>query len=99
MIDNLDVDKIIAERITLQHSPLIHKLIEEAANEMKEIINENRDLQYVNIWSKKKTNDLNKILENEKIEPATPAHITIKQISDAAAHFLAEYRANKGVKN
>jgi len=98
MIDNLDVDRIITERITLQHSRLIHKLIEEAANEMKEIINENRDLQYVKIWSKKKTNDLNKVLENEKIEPATPAHITIKQISDAAAYFLAEYRANKGVK-
>jgi len=104
MIDNLDVDRIITERITLKsiplhHSRLIHKLIEEEANEMKEIINENRDLQYVKIWSEKKTNDLNKILENEKIEPATPAHITIKQISDAAAHFLAEYRANKGVKN
>ncbi len=98
MIDNLDVDRIITERITLQHSRLIHKLIEEAANEMKEIINENRDLQYVKIWSKKKTKDLNKILENEKIEPATPVYITIKQISDAAAHFLAECRANKGVK-
>ena len=98
MIDNLDVDRIITERITLQHSPLIHKLIEEAANEMKEIINENRDLQYVKIWSKKKTKDLNKILENEKIEPATPMYITIKQISDAATHFLAECRANKGVK-
>ncbi len=98
MIDNLDVDRIITERITLQHSRLIHKLIEEAANEMKEIINENRDLQYVKIWSNKKTKDLNKILENEKIEPATPVYITIKQISDAAAHFLAECRANKGVK-
>ena len=98
MIDNLDVDRIITERITLQHSRLIHKLIEEAANEMKEIINENRDLQYVKIWSKKKTKDLNKILENEKIEPATPVYITIKQISDAAAHFLAECRANQGVK-
>jgi len=99
MIDSLDVDGIITERITLQNSRLIRKLIEEAANEMKEIISENRDLQYVKIWSEEKTNDLNKILESEKIEPATPAHITIKQISDAAAHFLAEYRANKGVKN
>lgn len=98
MIDNLDVDRIITERITLQPSRLIHKLIEEAANEMKDIINENRDLQYVKIWSKKKTKELNKILENEKIEPATPVYITIKQISDAAAHFLAECRANKGVK-
>ncbi len=103
MIDNLDVDRIITERITLKsiplhHSRLIHKLIEETANEMKDIINENRDLQYVKIWSKKKTKDLNKILENEKIEPATPVYITIKQISDAAAHFLAECRANKGVK-
>jgi len=98
MIDNLDVDRIITERITLQHSRLIHKLIEEAVNEMKDIINENRDLQYVKIWSKKKTKELNKILENEKIEPATPMYITIKQISDAAAHFLAECRANKGVK-
>ena len=99
MIDNLDVDRIIIERITVQHSRLIQKLIEEAANEMKEIINENRDLQYVTIWVKKKTHDLNKIVENEKIEPTTPSHKTIKQISDAAAHFLAEYRANKGVKN
>ena len=99
MIDSLDVDRIIAERITLQHSRLIHKLIEEAANEMKEIINENRDLQYVKIWSEKKTKDLNKILENEKIEPATPVYITIKQISDAAKHFLVECRANKSVKN
>ncbi len=98
MIDNLDVDRIITERITLQHSRLIHRLIEETANEMKEIINENRDLQYVKIWSNKKTKELNKILENEKIEPATPVYITIKQISDAAAHFLAECRANKGVK-
>jgi len=98
MIDNLDVDRIITERITLQHSRLIRKLIEEVANEMKGIINENRDLQYVKIWSEKKTKDLNKILENEKIEPATPVYITIKQISDAAAHFLAECRANKGVK-
>jgi hypothetical protein len=47
----------------------------------------------------KKTNDLNNVLENDKIEPATPVHITIKQISDAAKHFLAEYRANKMVKN
>ena len=99
MIDNLDVDRIITERITLQHSRLIRKLIEEVANEMKDIINENRDLQYVKIWSEKKTKDLNKILENEKIEPATPVYITIKQISDAAAHFLAECRANKGVKS
>ena len=99
MIDNLDVDRIITERITLRHSRLIHKLIEEAANEMKEIINENRDLQYVKIWSEKKTKDLNKILENEKIEPATPVYITIKQISDAAKHFLVECRANKSVKN
>ena len=99
MIDNLDVDRIITERITLQHSRLIRTLIEEVANEMKDIINENRDLQYVKIWSEKKTKDLNKILENEKIEPATPVYITIKQISDAAAHFLAECRANKGVKN
>ena len=59
MIDNLDVDRIITERITLQHSRLIHRLIEEAANEMKDIINENRDLQYVKIWSNKKTKELN----------------------------------------
>jgi hypothetical protein len=95
MIDSSDVDRIITERITLQHSRVLHKLIEEAANEMKDIINENRDLQYVTIWVKKKTNDLNNILENEKIEPATPVYITIRQISDAAAHFLAEYRANR----
>ena len=99
MINNLDVDRIITERITPQHSRLIHKLIEEAANEMKEIINEDSDLQYVKIWSEKKTNDLNKILENEKIEPATPAYITINQISDVAKHFLVERRADKSVKN
>lgn len=99
MLDSLDVDRIITERITLQDSRLIHKLIDEAANEMKEIINENRDLQYVKIWSEKKTKDLNKILENEKIEPATPVYIAIKQISDAAKHFLVECRADKGVKN
>lgn len=98
MVDNVDVDRLITERITIQHSRLIQKLIEEAANEMKDIIKENKDLQYVTIWVKKKTNDLNTILEKEKIEPATPAHKTIKQISDAAAHFLAEYRANKSVK-
>jgi hypothetical protein len=103
MIDSLDVDRIITERITPKsipppHSRLIHKFIEEAANEMKEIIREKRDLQYVKIWSKKKINDLNTILEKGNIEPATPAHITIKQISDAAAHFLAEYRANNSVK-
>jgi hypothetical protein len=98
MIDGLDVDRIITERITLPHSQVIRKLIEAAANEMKEIISENRDLQYVTIWVKKKTNDVNEILEKEKIEPATPAYITIKQISDAAAHFLVEYRANKRVK-
>ena len=66
MIDGLDVDRIITERITLKsipphHSRLIHKFIEEAVNEMKEIIGENRDLQYVQIWSEKKTNDLNRI--------------------------------------
>jgi len=95
MIDSSDVDRIITERITLQHSRVLNTLIEEAANEMKDIINENRDLQYVTIWVKKKTNDLNDILENEKIEPATPVYITIRQITDAAAHFLAEYRANR----
>ena len=46
----------------------------------------------------KKTNDLNKILENDRIELATPAYITIKQISDAAAHFPVERRADKSVK-
>ena len=103
MMDSLDVDRIMAERITLRlisqhHSRLIHQLIEETVNEMKEIIRENRDLQYVKIWSEKKTDDMNETLEKEKIEPATPAYITIKQISDAAMHFVAEYRATKGVK-
>jgi len=104
MIDSLDVDRMITERITLKsipqpHSRLIHKFIEEVANEMKEIIREKRDMQYVKIWSEKKINDLYQILEKEHIEPSTPAYIAIKQISDAAAHFVAEYRTNKGFKD
>jgi hypothetical protein len=103
MMDSLDVDRIIVERITIQsiyllHSRLIHKVIDETTNEMKEIIRENRELQSVEIWLTNKTNYLHIILENEQIEPASPAYITIKQISDAATHFVAEYRANKGVK-
>ena len=35
MIDSLDVDRIITERITPQHSRLIRKLIEEAEKEEK----------------------------------------------------------------
>jgi hypothetical protein len=46
----------------------------------------------------KKTNDLNKIIENDRIEPATPVYITIKQICDVAKHFPVERRADKGVK-
>ena len=102
-MDNVDVDRIIIERITIKssyllHTRLIHKVIDEITNEMKEIIRENRDLQYVEIWLDKKTKYLDLILENEKIEPASPAYITIKQISDAVTHFVSEYRANKGVK-
>ena len=102
MIDNVDVDRIITERITIQSLPLhdsqlIHKLIAEATSEMKVIIREHRDLQYVKIWSENKTVELQKMLEKETIEPATPAYIAIKQLSDAATHFLAEYRANKSV--
>jgi hypothetical protein len=100
MIDNVDVDQIITERITIQslllpHSQLLHKLIAEATSEMKAIIREQRDLQYVKIWSKNKTVQLQKILEKETIEPATPTYIAIKQLSDVATHFLAEYRATK----
>jgi hypothetical protein len=100
MIDNVDVDRIITERITIQslplhHSQLIHKLIAEAMSEMKAIIREQRDLQYVKIWSENKTVEVYELLERETIEPATPAYIAIKQLSDAAIHFLAEYRANK----
>jgi hypothetical protein len=103
MIDSLEVDRIITERITLKsislhHSPLVHKLVEEAVNEMNEIIRDNRDMQYAENWLEKKTKDLNKILEKEKIEPATPVYITIKQINDAATHFVAEYRVNQGVR-
>jgi hypothetical protein len=100
MIDNVDVDRIITERITVQslplhHSQLLHKLIAEATSEMKAIIREQRDLQHVKIWSENKTVEVYKLLERETIEPATPAYIAIKQLSDAATHFLAEYRANK----
>jgi hypothetical protein len=103
MIDNVDVDRIITERIMLKslplpHSRLIHKLIAEATSEMKAIIRENRDMQYVKMWLKNKTVDLYEMLEKETIEPATLAYIAIKQISDAAMHFVAEYRATKGVK-
>ena len=99
MIENVDVDRIITERITvhslpLHHSQLLHKLIAEAANEMKAMIREQRDLLYVKIWLENKTVELQNILEKEPIEPATPAYIVIKQLSDAATHFLAEYRAS-----
>jgi hypothetical protein len=99
MIDNMDVDRILTERITVQslpphHSQLIHKLIAEATSEMKAIIREQRDLQYVKIWSENKTVELQKMLEKKTIEPATPTYIAIKQLSDAATHFLAEYRVS-----
>jgi hypothetical protein len=103
MIDSLDVERIITERITLEslplpHSRLIHKLIAETTSEMKAIMRDNRDMQYVKNWSKNKTVDVYNMLEEETIEPATPAYIAIKQISDAALHFVAEYRVDKGVK-
>ena len=102
-MDSLDVERIITERIThksllLSHSRLIHKLIAEVKSEMKAIIRENRDMKYVENWSENKTIELYKLLEKEKIEPATPAYIAIKQLSDAATHFVAEYRVNKDVK-
>jgi len=102
MIEGVDVDRLIAERVPrkslpLQHAPLIQKVIEEAVQDMKAILRENRDLQYVKIWSENKTKALNTMLETENIEPATPAYITIKQISDAAMHFTAEYRAHQRV--
>ena len=97
MIDNVDVDRIITERIMpkslpLPHSRLIHKLIAEATSEMKAIIRENRDMKYVKMWLMNKTADVYKMLEKETIEPATQAYIAIKQISDAAMHFVVEYR-------
>ena len=100
MTDNVDVDRIITERITVQsiplhHFQLLHKLIAKATSEMKAMIREQRDLQYVKIWSENKTVELQNILEKETIEPATPTYIAIKQLSDAATHFLAEYRAKK----
>jgi len=99
MIDNVDVDRIITERITvhslsLPHSQLLHKLIAEATSEMKAMMREYRDLQYVKSWLENKTVELQKLLDKETIEPATPAYIAIKQLSDTATHFLAEYRAN-----
>ena len=103
MTGPLNVERIINERITQrtnippQYSQLIHTLKKETADEMKEIIRENRDLQDVRIWLKKKTKDLNRILETKRIKPATPAYKTIRQIEDAATHFVAEYRAHKKI--
>ena len=95
-MDNLDVESILNERITQktnvppQLSRLIHKLKDETMDEIKEIIRENRDMQYSRRWGQKKTLSLIKILETERIKPTTPVYITIKQIGDAAAHFIAE---------
>ena len=102
-MDDEDADRIIIERITIQpryrlHSRLIHEAIEETSTEMKAIIREQRAMQYVENWLENKTQSLHLLLENAEIEPATPAYITIKQISDAATHFVAEYRAKKGVE-
>ena len=82
----------------LRHAQLIQKVLEEAVTEMKDMIREKRDLQYVKTWSEKKTKDVTTILETEHMEPATPAYTTMKQISDAATHFIADYRANNGVQ-
>jgi hypothetical protein len=103
MIDNVDVDRIITERIMLKsiplpHSRLIHKIIAEVTSEMKAIIRENRDMKFVKMWLKNMTIDIYEMLGKETIEPATQAYIAIKQISDAAMHFVAEYRATKGVQ-
>lgn len=102
-MDDEEADRIISERITIQsryrrHSRLIQKAIEDTATEMKVIIREQRAMPYVESWLENKTQALHCLLENAEIEPATPAYITIKQISDAATHFVAEYRAKKGVK-
>ena len=102
MIVNANVDRLITERITVQslplhHSQLIHKLIAEATSEMKAIIRAQRDLQYVKIWSKNKIIALQKLVVKEIIKPTTAEYIVIKQLSDAAMHFLAQYRANKSV--
>ena len=93
-MDDEDVDRIISERITIQsryrrHSRLIHEAIEETATEMKDIVREQRAMPYVESWLENKTRSLHVLLE---IVPATP-DITIKQVSDAATHFVAEYRA------
>jgi hypothetical protein len=100
MRDSLDVDRIITERIPLKSIPLhysrlIRELIAETTSEMKAMIREHRDLHYVKMWSENKTVDVYKLLKQETIEPATPTYIAIKQLSDAAMHFLAEYRVNK----
>jgi hypothetical protein len=63
---------------------------------MKNIIREQMEMPYVESWLENKTRSLHELLEKEKIVPATPAYITIKQVSDAATHFVAEYRAKKG---
>ncbi len=82
----------------LQHARLIHKVLEEAVTEMKDMIREKRDLQYVKTWSEKKTKDVTTMLETEHMEPATPAYTAMKQLSDAATHFSADYRAHNGVQ-
>ena len=103
MTGPVDVERIMKERITQrtnippQHSQLIHDLKMKTMDEMKEIIRENWDLQDVRIWLQKKTKDLNEILETKRIKPATPVYKTIKQIGDAAAHFVAEHRADKKI--
>ena len=103
MTETADIERIMNERSTqrtnvpAQHSQLIQKLKDETTDEMKEILKENSDLQDVRTWLHKKTKYLNRILETERIKPATSAYIIIKQIGDAAAHFVAEYRANKKI--
>ena len=103
MLDGVDVDRIITERLTrqpmpLQHARLIQKVLEEAVAEMKDMIREKRDLQYAKTWSEKKTKDVATLLETEHMEPATPAYTTMKQLSDAATHFSADYRAHNDVQ-
>ena len=83
------------EAIPPQHAQLIHKLIEETTNEMKEIIHERNDLKSVERWLRVKTQYLYQTLKRQTIKPATHGYVTIKQIGDAAAHFTAEYRASK----
>jgi len=100
-MDASDVKRLLIERVTPvtqaspQYARLIHQLTAETADEMRTFLREKKDLQQVERWLLEKTMALNTILERERVTPATPAYRLIRQVEDAAAHFVAEYRASE----